>query len=74
MNHANGHHNGAGTSNGNGRWSGNGVKDPLLRKNSAPMMPAFMISAPGKVILFGEHAVVYGKVRNHSPSLQRQCS
>jgi mevalonate kinase len=25
------------------------------------MMPAFMVSAPGKVIVFGEHAVVHGK-------------
>jgi hypothetical protein len=30
---------------------------------SVPMMPAFMVSAPGKVIVFGEHAVVHGKVR-----------
>ncbi|KAL5350040.1 Mevalonate kinase [Pseudogymnoascus australis] len=31
------------------------------RKASSPMMPAFMVSAPGKVIVFGEHAVVHGK-------------
>lgn len=31
------------------------------RKTSTPMMPAFMVSAPGKVIVFGEHAVVHGK-------------
>ena len=31
------------------------------RKSSTPMMPAFMTSAPGKVIVYGEHAVVYGK-------------
>ncbi|KAI4133491.1 MAG: hypothetical protein LQ338_000227 [Usnochroma carphineum] len=28
---------------------------------SSPKMPAFMTSAPGKVIVYGEHAVVYGK-------------
>jgi len=33
----------------------------LHRKQSSPMMPPFMVSAPGKVIAFGEHAVVHGK-------------
>lgn len=37
-------------------------KTPLTRKQSSPMMPPFMVSAPGKVIVFGEHAVVHGKV------------
>ncbi|KAF2456665.1 ribosomal protein S5 domain 2-type protein [Lineolata rhizophorae] len=31
------------------------------RRMSTPLMPAFMVSAPGKVIVFGEHAVVHGK-------------
>ncbi|EXJ65433.1 mevalonate kinase [Cladophialophora yegresii CBS 114405] len=34
---------------------------PYSRKSSSPMAPAFMTSAPGKVIVFGEHAVVHGK-------------
>jgi mevalonate kinase len=33
----------------------------LHRKQSSPMMPPFMVSAPGKVIVYGEHAVVHGK-------------
>src|SRR4051794_8564958 len=39
----------------------NGTKSrlPLNRKQSSPMMPPFMVSAPGKVIVFGEHAVVH---------------
>ncbi|KAK8041358.1 hypothetical protein PG994_014365 [Apiospora phragmitis] len=56
----------------NGHFSGNGegvgvvpTNDPvrikMARKQSSPMMPAFMVSAPGKVIVFGEHAVVHGK-------------
>ena len=34
----------------------------MQRKHSIPLMPAFVVSAPGKVIVFGEHAVVHGKV------------
>jgi mevalonate kinase len=55
----------------NGTTRANGVnghsKDGSLppanmsRKGSSPMSPAFMTSAPGKVIVFGEHAVVHGK-------------
>lgn len=33
----------------------------MSRKASSPMMPAFIVSAPGKVIVFGEHSVVHGK-------------
>ncbi|KAJ5791542.1 uncharacterized protein N7518_008553 [Penicillium psychrosexuale] len=33
----------------------------MTRKASSPMAPTFMVSAPGKVIVFGEHAVVHGK-------------
>lgn len=34
----------------------------VRRRTSSPLMPAFMVSAPGKVIVYGEHAVVHGKV------------
>lgn len=62
-----------GTHNGIQNGNGNGVGQPhtngnsshmkkASRKLSSPMMPAFMVSAPGKVIVFGEHAVVHGKV------------
>lgn len=53
------HANGNGTNGSNGRNS-NGRT--MSRRASSPMMPAFMVSAPGKVIVFGEHAVVHGKV------------
>jgi len=53
--------------NGTTNTKGNGVKEAqrykMDRKKSSPMMPAFMVSAPGKVIVCGEHAVVHGKVR-----------
>lgn len=32
-----------------------------LRKESNPLAPPFLISAPGKTIVYGEHAVVHGK-------------
>lgn len=49
----------------NSTMNGNNVK-PVRpvdheRKYSSPMAPPFMVSAPGKVIVFGEHAVVHGK-------------
>lgn len=43
------------------------------RKQSSPMMPAFMVSAPGKVIVFGEHAVVHGKVLQCAILLPKYC-
>ena len=45
----------------NGKGS-NRLPSRLQRRQSTPLMPAFMVSAPGKVIVFGEHAVVHGKV------------
>lgn len=30
--------------------------------SGSPLGPSFMVSAPGKVIVYGEHAVVHGKV------------
>ncbi|PGH18191.1 mevalonate kinase [Polytolypa hystricis UAMH7299] len=37
------------------------LRAKMERKASSPMAPTFMVSAPGKVIVFGEHAVVHGK-------------
>ncbi|KAJ2904036.1 putative mevalonate kinase protein [Zalerion maritima] len=62
--HVNGIHNGVDKMHINGHLSSsrNGnAQSKAQRKQSSPMMPAFMVSAPGKVIVFGEHSVVYGK-------------
>lgn len=59
----NGITNGTGNLTLNGNGNGN-IRDRMQRKKSSPMMPSFMVSAPGKVIVFGEHAVVHGKVRS----------
>lgn len=50
-----------GTNGANGT-NGLALRTRTQRKQSSPMMPAFIVSAPGKVIMFGEHAVVHGKV------------
>lgn len=46
----------------------NGLASPVTttrshRSDTASEIPSFMVSAPGKVIVYGEHAVVHGKVR-----------
>jgi len=43
------------------RVNGTKPRPRMARKASSPLAPAFMVSAPGKVIVFGEHAVVHGK-------------
>lgn len=64
----NGHaHKAVSYANGNG-----GLVERLKdRKQSSPLAPPFMVSAPGKVIVFGEHSVVYGKVCESSHSSGR---
>lgn len=42
------------------------IRPTHARKVSSPLAPAFMVSAPGKVIVYGEHAVVHGKVCTRS--------
>ncbi|KAI0403653.1 mevalonate kinase [Xylaria palmicola] len=59
--HTNGHTNGNTSSNGGSRSSSASDSPRLGRRKSTPMMPPFMVSAPGKVIVVGEHAVVHGK-------------
>ncbi|KAG9250262.1 ribosomal protein S5 domain 2-type protein [Emericellopsis atlantica] len=53
------------TTNGNASLNGDGPslshRIKMERKQSSPMAPAFMVSAPGKVIVWGEHSVVHGK-------------
>ena len=56
----------------------NPVRRRMDRKKSSPMMPPFMVSAPGKVIVFGEHSVVHGKVsrtesRREAQHIHAQC-
>lgn len=51
-----------GSSNTNNVVNGTKTRRPgMARKASSPMAPTFMVSAPGKVIVYGEHAVVHGK-------------
>jgi mevalonate kinase len=64
--------------NGHAYINGNGPLSNRLkmeRKASSPMAPPFMVSAPGKVIVFGEHSVVHGKVtRSLLPLLVLGCA
>lgn len=69
-----------GIANGTSYVNGNGALSQRLkleRRMSTPMAPPFMVSAPGKTIVFGEHAVVHGKVRHrdtlHANDLLTHC-
>ncbi|TKA27771.1 hypothetical protein B0A50_04872 [Salinomyces thailandicus] len=51
-----------GTKNGDARPSTTKTARPIHnRKESNPLAPPFIVSAPGKTIVYGEHAVVHGK-------------
>ncbi|EMC91459.1 hypothetical protein BAUCODRAFT_79905 [Baudoinia panamericana UAMH 10762] len=50
------HQNGAPTTNGH-----TPPKSTRPRRESHPLAPPFIVSAPGKTIVYGEHAVVHGK-------------
>ena len=51
------------SANGNSPSSANGTRRIPMhdRKLSNPLAPPFLVSAPGKTIVYGEHAVVHGK-------------
>lgn len=68
--HVNG--NGTARTNGNGTLhsSSSEFRMKVDRKISSPMAPPFMVSAPGKVIVFGEHSVVHGKVGSCARALE----
>jgi len=56
------HVNGNGTHHVNGNENGDLThREKMQRRQSSPLAPPFMVSAPGKVIVFGEHSVVHGK-------------
>ena len=45
-----------------GRAANGSMRRPAhMRKESNPLAPPFIVSAPGKTIVYGEHAVVHGK-------------
>jgi mevalonate kinase len=62
--HTNGNDYGHRHTNSNDMFSPRMSRLKSIRKQSSPLAPPFMVSAPGKVIVFGEHSVVYGKVRS----------